>query len=161
MFSRKSDLIVPMHDRRKRRRILTLKNFGIAMAILMAAFTIISIRSELDHRNQHGSYGRLLDRRLEKVEVPEPKPVEVVGETTAVADQSAPDPMLLDPLAREQWLRVDEPQAARATSVAYPAASTDGDLAIVGGPNGVSVVRQERRKPVLSGGFGRSGSVDR
>lgn len=157
MFQKKPDLIVPMHDRRRRRRILTLKNFGIAMAVLLVAFTVISIRSEMDHRNNHG-YGRLLDRRLDHVEKPEAKPVEVIQEASPeVPDQTAADPMLIEPLEREQWLR-DETQpvvAGQATGAYIAPPATAGELTMVGGPDGVTLVRKERRRPVLSGGFGR------
>ena len=34
-------------------------------------------------------------------------------------------------------------------------ATGETDIAIVGGPEGVKIVQRERRKPVLSGGFGR------
>ncbi|HET8773422.1 MAG TPA: hypothetical protein VFP80_06515 [Thermoanaerobaculia bacterium] len=155
-MSSRPDLIVPIRDRRRRKRILTLKHFGIVMAVLAVAFVAISIRSEMRGLGPSG-YGRLFNR-----EVPpavEAKPMEVVheAEPAAVADQTHVDPMLVQPMERSQWL-VDETAATTATVVPVVNAASvrgDGDVAIVGGSDGVTVVRQERRKPVLSGGFGR------
>ncbi|HEX6098221.1 MAG TPA: hypothetical protein VF432_17975 [Thermoanaerobaculia bacterium] len=155
-MSRRPDLIVPIRDRRRRKRILTLKNFGIVTAVLLIAFVAISIRSEM-RGLRPGDYGRLFGR-----EVPapvEPKPMEVVREEPpAVTDQTQADPTLVEPMARSQWLVDDVPPATPApVTPVVTAASVRGeaDLAIVGGADGVAVVRTERRKPVLSGGFGR------
>ena len=148
------DLIVPIRDRRKRRRILTLKNFGIVVLVGMVAFVAISIRSEM-RSLQPGDYGRLFGR-----EVPppvEPKPMEVVQEEAPqpVSDQTHADPMLVEPMKRSQWL-VDDTATSTVTPVVTTAAMRgDGDVAIVGGAEGVTVVRREKRRPVLSGGFGR------
>lgn len=157
-MSHRPDLIVPIRDRRRRKRILTLKNFGIFTAVLLVAFVAISLRSEMRGLNP-GDYGRLF-----RSEVPSPveaKPMEVVREqepAPAVDDQTHADPTLVQPMARSQWL-VDESTTAAAAAVTAPVvvASVPGkaDVAIVGGTDGVTVVRQERRKPVLSGGFGR------
>jgi hypothetical protein len=70
--------------------------------------------------------------------------------------------MLVAPLAREQWLH-DGTAAVQSSAVVpvgagaqvVPPRVGDTDVVIVGGPEGVQVVRRERRKPVLSGGFGR------
>ena len=66
--------------------------------------------------------------------------------------------MLVQAAAREQWLReqtttpvvVDVPPRAAAAM-----ATGATDVVIVGGPEGVKIVQRERRKPTLSGGFGR------
>jgi hypothetical protein len=61
-------------------------------------------------------------------------------------------------MVRSQWL-VD--QAATTTTVApspvVSAAAVRGEseVVVVGGTDGVSVMRREKRRPVLSGGFGR------
>src|SRR5829696_2558563 len=117
-MSHRPDLIVPIHDRRKRKRILTLKNFGIFMAVLVVAFIAISIRSEL-RGLAPGDYGRLFRR-----EVPPPveaKPMEVVREEepAAVDDQSHADPMLVQPMARAQWL-VDDTTTTTTAPVTTP-----------------------------------------
>jgi hypothetical protein len=154
-MSHRPDLIVPIRDRRRRKRILTLKNFGIFAVVLVVAFIAISIRSEM-RSLQPGDYGRLFRR-----EVPppvEPKPMEVVSEAAPpVNDQTHADPTLLEPMERSQWL-VDDTATSTLTPVAGVSAASmrgEADVAIVGGTEGVAVVRKERRKPVLSGGFGR------
>lgn len=149
------DLIVPIRDRRQRKRYLTLRNVRNVLLVCLVAFVAISIRSELRGTGP-ASYGRLYEREL--APPPEPKPVEVVREASpAVPDQTVADPLLLAPAAREQWLRGDTTNPALGALPRAEASVARGEtrVAIVGGPEGVSVVRQERRKPVLSGGFGR------
>lgn len=160
MFRRRPDLIVPIRDRRQHKRYLTLKNFGIAMAVLTVLFIAISIRSEYGGTD-NSSFGRLVEREMPVVE--QKKPVEVVEEQSpaSVDDATHADPMLVAPMAREQWLRGDTTTDGSLTNVQpmpraeAAVASGETRVAIVGGPNGVSVVRQERRQPVLAGGFGR------
>ncbi|HEY0156845.1 MAG TPA: hypothetical protein VGF28_06075 [Thermoanaerobaculia bacterium] len=158
---RKRDLIVPIRDRRQRKRYLTLKNFGWASLAFVVLFAGISIRSEL--RGTGADYGRLFQRQID---VPlERKPVEVVREAPApVPDQTHADPTLLEPMTREQWLYGDPQAAQSATLVPPPVAAPRAEasvaagqtrVAIVGGAEGVTVVQRERRKPVLAGGFGR------
>jgi hypothetical protein len=157
---RKPDLIVPIHDRRKRRRILTLKNFGIAVIVFVVIFAVISIRSEL--RGTSADYGRLMQRELPPPVQPD-KPVEVVTEAAPqpVPDATHADPLLLAPMAREQWLQGD-PNAPTATTAAVmpraevSVATGETRVAIVGGTEGVEVVKRGRRQPVLAGGFGRN-----
>jgi hypothetical protein len=156
MNRHRPDLIVPIKDRRQRKRYLTLKNFGWFMLAAVVIFIGITIRSEMRGRPT-GDYGRLF--RGQVAADVEQKPVEVIHEAPPpVDDATHADPMLVAPAARAQILEGE--QAATAT-VAPVAASTvtqsraKGDVAIVGGPDGVAVVQQERRKPVLSGGFGR------
>lgn len=155
-MSRRPDLIVPIRDRRQRKRYLTLKNFGIVVLVMVVAFIAISIRSEM-RGLQPGDYGRLF-----RSEVPapvEPEPMEVVREELpAVDDQTHADPLLVEPMARAQWL-VDDTTSTAPTATVSPVAAAsvrgEADVAIIGGEEGVSVVRREKRRPVLSGGFGR------
>ena len=156
MLRRRPDLIVPIRDRRQRKRYLTLKNFGKAMLVLTILFIAITIRSEMRGRTP-GEFGGLFRRELPPPV--EPKPVEVVREAPPpVEDSTHADPLLVAPAARAQWL---QDEAATATVAPLPAEapsvhSSASEVAIVGGPAGVTVVRREGRpKPVLSGGFGR------
>ena len=160
MHRRRPDLIVPIRDRRQHKRYLTLRNVRNAFLVLAVLFVAITIRSELQPR-QSETFGRLFERELPKVE---PKPVEVVTEASpAVADHTAPDPMLVAPAAREQWLHDDssttsaalQPVPIAITPRLGDANGTSARIAIVGGPEGVSVVREERKRQVLRGGFGR------
>lgn len=147
------DLIVPIHDRRRRKRYLTLKNFGMFVLVLVAAFILISIRSEM-RSMQPGEYGRLFRSEVPSVE---PKPLEIVREEAPPVDeQTHADPMLTEPMVRSQWLQDETATTTIAPAAAAPTVRTgSGDVAVVGGPEGLAVVRKERTRPVLSGGFGR------
>ena len=150
------DLIVPIHDRRQRRRYLTLKNFGWATLAAGVIFVGISIYSEMRSVGP-ANYGRLVQHEISAVV--EQKPVEVVTETPSVdQEQTHADPMLVQAAAREQWLRAQETEPAVVAvppRAAAAMATGDTDVVIVGGPEGVKIVQRERRKPTLSGGFGR------
>lgn len=148
----RDDLIVPIKDRRRHRRIVTLRNTAWLSLVLLIAFLAISIRSEMRGLGER-SYGRIIEHAIPEVKQ---KPVEIVEEAPAqIEDQSAPDPLLLPPQQREHWLYGDPagPVAPTVSSAIAPAAA--GDVTIVGGPEGISIVRRERSRPVLSGGFGR------
>lgn len=156
-MGRRPDLILPIRDRRQHRRYLTLKNVAWAGGVLMLLFVVISIRSEMRGTGP-GYYGRLYERKLPVVET---RPVEVVHEEPppAVPDAAHADPMLVSAQAREQWLH-DHPTAAPVqaqTTVGLQPRAEDAEsrVAIVGGSDGVGIVEQTRRRPVLSGGFGR------
>ena len=78
-----------------------------------------------------------------------------------VSDHTAADPMLVAPAAREQWLH-ESPSTTSAAAIepvpiqgALPARTGESRFVIVGGAEGVSVVEQTRKRPVLRGGFGR------
>ncbi|MEO8380276.1 MAG: hypothetical protein ABI779_11485 [Acidobacteriota bacterium] len=156
MFRRRPDLIVPIRDRRQHRRYLTLKNFGWVSLAAVLIFMGISIRSEMRRPTPHG-YGKLVDR--ETTSDVKRRPVEVVTEApVAVTDAAAADPMLVGAASRAQLLQGDVPPATPVAPIVSAAAVSPqgrGDVTIVGGPEGVQILRKERRKPVLSGGFGR------
>ncbi len=162
MTRSRPDLIVPIRDRRQSRRFLTVRNAGISFAVLVMLFLGISIYSEIGPRGAGSTFGRLLERELPKVES---KPLEVVTEAgPPVDDHTAPDPMLVAPAAREQWLHDSstvaaastiEPVAAPPVAVSSRSAAADTSVAIVGGPEGVSIVEKKRKQPLLTGGFGR------
>lgn len=150
-------------ERRQRPRIITLRNFGIASAVAIVAFVGISIRSEYRGRNVDGDYGRLYGSQVGKQEMTVKNP-EVVVEDPGISDNAHADPMLTAAAAREQYLydktrpagAVAEP--VQATIVPTPAQtrSGEGDVAIVGGPEGVTVVKTDASTtPKLSGGIFR------
>jgi hypothetical protein len=160
MPGRRPDLIVPIKDRRQHKRYLTLKNFGLLMIVLVVLFVIITVRSEM-RGLKPGDYGQLFGR---EAAVPiEQKPIEVVREAPPpVDDATHADPMLVTPAARAQWLQ-DDTATTTVAPVPAPVAVTTADIrggradvAVVGGPDGVAVVRTEKKKPLLSGGFGRN-----
>ena len=142
-MSRRPDLIVPIRDRRQRKRYLTLKNFAIFVLVMLAAFVAISTYSEM-RSIPTGNYGRLFRREVPPP--PPPKPMEVVSEAPVTDHTQA---ILVDTTARQQWIEGD------LTPTTIEPVRGDQDVAIVGGAEGVIVVRRERRRPQLSGGFGR------
>ena len=158
MRRHRPDLIVPIRDRRRRRRLLTVRNVTIASAALVVVFAAITIRSEL--RDQPPSE-RLWSRGVVPVEQ---KPVEIVREERPeIEDHMAADPMLVAPAAREQWLHSEPTTAAavdpeRVADAVARQKDADSRVTIVGGPGGVAVVQRDRQEPVLRGGFGRSPS---
>lgn len=158
MQLRKRDLIVPIRDRRSRKRYLTLRNARNVTLVLAVVFIGITIRSEMQSPAPD-SFGRLLERGMPAAQ---PKPAEVVKEAPPpIDDHTVPDPMLVAPMAREQWLHGDSTATTSAsiepigTPVNLAPNAGDSRVTIVGGPEGVRLERQQRRRQVLRGGFGR------
>lgn len=161
----KSKRLVPIRDRRQRKRILTLKNFGIAAGVSVVVFAGISIYSEIGRKGTEGDYGRLLGRQIQPAEPKQPN-LEVVLEAPIV-DETAADPMLLAPAAREQYLGTYDQTIAALVPVT--SASTAGPqdfvkptpilgqngerLTVVGDSNGVGLVVEKQERPALSGGI--------
>ena len=144
-------------ERRKRKRILTLKNAGWAAVVLFVAIVAVSIQSEMRH-GVSGGYGRLLGKQVATDSVAKPK-FDVVKEAP-VADETAADPLLIAPAAREQDLGVTNgaiQQAATNVTTAQPLdAPRGGHVAIVGGADGVTIARGTgETRPVLAGGIFR------
>ena len=160
-------LIVPIRDRRRGRRILTLKNFGIALAVAAVLFAALTVASEL-RRPKAGEYGRLVAREVPTAEI-QPQTREIVAEAP-VPDETAADPMLVTSQARAQYLGVEQTPAAiqPAAVLPQPAAVEDfpsrqpvlgrehGKVAIVGDSTGVALVTESTgREHKLSGGYFR------
>ena len=166
MSSRKPELIVPVRDRRQRRRILTLKNFRNAAVALIALLAIVTIYAKFRTPKTADDYGRLYKGQIKIPDVAA-KPPEIVHEAGPIADSDGADPTLLSAAARAQYLGADsnvpaQTTTATATSALTPAqaqtASTvqkDERVTIVGGTEGVSIVKENRERPVLGGGFGK------
>ena len=155
----KSEPALPFPDRRRHKRILTVTHVLGAMLVVLVLFAAFSIRSEMRGRNAT-DYGRLVTRFL-PTETPAPKPVEVVTEKEPVLDEISADPLLLEPAARAQFLGdttlepVAVPQPV-APPPPQPVIEKGERVVIVGGTEGVAVVRDERPKlPKLGGGFGK------
>ena len=157
-MSRRPDLIIPIRDRRQGRRILTLKNFYKAAIVAIVLFAGLTIYFDIRHPRSNGDYGRLFGKQVsgQVPEVTKP-PVDVVKEAP-VPDQTAADPLLVAAQAREQYLGnptlTPAPMAADVMTTP-PATNSDG-TAVVGGPNGVTIVRgKTNAKPTLQGGIFR------
>ena len=152
------ELIVPIRDRRRHRRILTLKNFRNALLVLVALFAVITIEANLRRPKQSDDFGRLYGRQLPSATAVPKKP-EIVYEAAPIADANSADPMLVAPAAREQILLGSNAQRPTATvapiAQTAPVMASSARMTIVGGPEGVSIVEQSEARPVLSGGFMR------
>jgi hypothetical protein len=164
-MKRKPELIVPIRDRRSRRRIFTLKNFAKAALVAVIVFVLLSFDW---HRPMSRDYGRLFAHQVAPVETAKPQtPVVVEGK---VEDQTSIDPLLIAPAAREQALGVNINLPPRETatiapaSIAAPIAPTiepeapratgTRGVVIVGDANGVAIVKSTpAQPPVLSGGI--------
>jgi hypothetical protein len=160
----KPGLIVPIRDRRQRRRILTLKNFRNAFLVALALFAGLTITAHVRNRNAPADeYGRLYGKQIPRAEIA-PKPVEIIHESQ-IADADAADPMLVQAQARAQLLQADSnvptappPLTTAGAMTATPAAKRaagDEHVTIVGGPEGVTLVKKSTDRPELGGGFGR------
>jgi hypothetical protein len=157
---RKQPLIVPIRDRRQRRRYLTLRNFRNVLIVATVLFLAVTIYSEL-RGPRSGDYGRLYSSELPPV--PTPKPMSVVREAVphTVEDHTHADPTLVEPMAREQWLHTEAsatttvPAVTGAPIVTVQTPRAGDDVTISGGPEGLVITRGQRRREVLAGGFGR------
>lgn len=157
MTSSRPDLVVPVRDRRQHRRILTLRNFGLALLAFVAIFAGITITANLRKPSSTG-YGRLYGPRVQPLAAVERKP-EVIREGQ-ITDAAGADPTLVAAQARSQILMAEDPtqpQPVIAPQGSAPLIGHDatGRLVVVGGPEGVKLVQQQGTKPVLGGGFGR------
>ena len=157
------DLIVPIRDRRSRKRILTLKNFRYAAIAIAVLFVALTIQSDL-RRHRGDGYGRLFGKQVSGQPDVVAQKVEVVHEAP-VPDQTAADALLLAPAAREQYLGIDstnmprpvvnvDPALSRITPAGEPAPRAA--VTIVGGPEGVTITQANTTpRPTLSGGIFR------
>ncbi len=156
------ELNILNRDRRAHRRILTLKNARLVVLGLMLLTAGVVLYARRQHGNA-GDYGRLFGKQITQPQVQAPRHPDVVTEAP-VPDQTAADPLLVAPAAREQYLGVDQQTGAPAQApavLATPApnaiAIQQGDrVAVVGDASGVSIARTTgAATPKLRGGFGR------
>lgn len=156
--------IVPVHDRREHVRILTLRNFGWALLVVVVAFAGIDVVSHMRVPRSE-DFGRLFQRHIGAEPVVARRVPEVVTEEP-VPDQTAADPLLLEPAERSQYLVTTTiAPPTQTTSSAPPPASLEpitparapGDrVAIVGDSTGVSIATPAKdNRPKLSGGIFR------
>jgi hypothetical protein len=156
----KTAVVVPVRDRRQRRRILTLKNFWKAALVIIAIFAGITIEANLRHPKTT-DYGRLYGNRVQQTSTVSRKQ-EIVQEGQ-INDATAADPTLVGAQARAQILtgEADKPltQTAPAGPVPTlpptPVQDSAGRYVVTGGPEGVTLVQKNNAKPVLGGGFGK------
>ena len=160
------ELNVPNRDRRAHRRILTLKNARLVVLALVLVTVGVVLFARRGHGNA-GDYGRLFGKQVTQPQVQAPRHHDVVTEAP-VPDQTAADPLLVAPAAREQYLGVDQQPGAPAQASAVPVtpapkavAIQQGErVAVVGDASGVSIARTTGgATPKLRGGFGRPQEV--
>jgi hypothetical protein len=154
------DLIVPIRDRRSRKRVITWKNFGYAAIALVVVFAALTIQSDLRHSKSDG-YGRLFGKQVSGQPEVVPQKVDIVREAP-VPDESSADPLLLAPAAREQYLGVNSsnmpqpPVVNSSLMPTQPVQTQTGATSIVGGPEGVTITKNPApQRPTLSGGIFR------
>lgn len=158
MISR-PDLIVPVRDRRHRKRVLTLKNLRIALLVFAVLVVAVTIQSDFRHPKR-GDYGRLFGKQVSGQPVVAPQKVDVVREAP-VPEQPSADPLLIAAAAREQYLGTDTPLPPPAVvdggvMPVQPLDAPRGNVNIVSGPGGVTIVRgQAAKRPTLAGGIFR------
>jgi hypothetical protein len=134
-------------ERRRRVRILTLKNLGIAAIAIVVLLIGANLLSEA-RKTHRGEYGALFNHELGKTETIAPRKIEIVTEAP-VPDHTAADPLLIEPAVRQaQYL--DVKPAPATVPAPLPAKSS---IAISGDAGAISVVAPPRR--LLKGGFGR------
>ncbi|HUP65077.1 MAG TPA: hypothetical protein VM557_07340 [Thermoanaerobaculia bacterium] len=151
--------IGPPRDRRRRRRLLTKRNVGITLAVLLVAFLGISLYFE--SKSPSDGYGRLYRERSMATELPEPKPFEVVQETD-IHERRGANPLLVEGMRRQEILGVEPGMLEKQHGVRtreeeqrillerMGEGSLQGrqtpdmtDVRIVGGPEGVEVQRKD------------------
>jgi hypothetical protein len=127
-------------ERRQHIRILTLKNFAKFLGIVAVFFAGLSI--EYINRDTRDDYGRLVRKEIPRNDDVRPQPPQVVTEGPVVADQTAADPLLLAPAARQQ-----EFLSTTAVTPVVPAEP----------PQGTIVIRRAheapKQQPILAGGI--------
>lgn len=148
---------VPILDRRRGKRYLTLRNLGILTLVALAVLAVFNIRSEMRNTSSGEEFGRLYGREMKKAPNPTPLPV-TEAEVAPVDEAAGADPFNLDAARREQMLgtpTLERIPLLEPADAITPPPSQESGVAIIGGPDGVVLHRDERARPVLGGGFGR------
>ncbi len=147
-----------MIERRKHRRIITLKNFRWLLVLLVLFLAGLSLDISL-RGAPAGDFGRLYRKQIKRAEGVKPRPP-IVAEAPAVPDHTAADPLLLAPAAREQEFLSTTMTPAEPRPVPIGATVTmetrgSSGVNIVGDPGGVTIVRtgENAKRPLLAGGI--------
>jgi hypothetical protein len=153
-MARRPDLIVPIRDRRTRKRILTLRNFGWAALAGVLVFAGLTIESSMRNPKSDGEYGRLFGKQVSGQAPAVAKAAPDIVREAPVPDQTAADPTLVDAAARAQILEAQPLTPPVPAPVAVPAPVLGTDVSIVGDANGVRLTRTDSAaRPKLSGGI--------
>ncbi len=153
-MARRPDLIVPIRDRRTRKRILTLRNFGWAALAGVLVFAGLTIESSMRNPKSDGEYGRLFGKQVSGQAPAVAKAAPDIVREAPVPDQTAADPTLVGAAARAQMLEAQPLTPPVPAPVAVPAPVLGTDVSIVGDANGVRLTRTDSAaRPKLSGGI--------
>ncbi len=152
----------PERDRRRRRRILTKRNVGITILVLVLAFMAISIWSEVSDKARFGK-GRLYSSRTKIPELAPRAAYEVVPEQEISSSRGA-DPLLLESSRREQLLGVEPGMLERQNGInpdapmldvndsslggamGRPVETSTAEVKITGGPEGVRIEQKKEQR---------------
>jgi len=152
------DLIVPIRDRRRGKRILTLKNVRNAALITIGLIVAFFVVAEIRQPKSKDDYGRLFGQQV-AVPAPEVKPTQQIVTEGPIPDQDHADPTLLSAAAREQYLGVTPGAPLAPTSTVEPPVQPPATLAnskhvaIVGDANGVAISTSTQPRETLGGGI--------
>lgn len=159
------DLVVPIRDRRQRKRYLTLKNLRNALIVIAVVAAGLTAWSAF-HGKKTDGYGRLVATQVGSTETVERKAPPLIVQEAPISDQTAVDPLLVNSNARAQilggtssaQLPVAAPvQTPTGVGTMPPSLRTNPGrgATIVGGADGVTLVRPTGKatdRPVLQGG---------
>ena len=152
------DLIVPIRDRRRGKRILTLKNVRNAALITIGLVVAFLVVAEIRQPKSKDDYGRLFGQQV-AVPAPAVKPTQQIVTEGSIPDQDHADPTLLSAAAREQYLGVTPGIPLVPTTTVEPAQPPPATLtnnkhvAIVGDANGVAISTSTQPRETLGGGI--------
>jgi len=145
-------------ERRKRFRIMTLKNLGFALIALLVLLAAANVISEM-RPARHGDYGRLVLRERPKEVTPKYAPMVVheaevpdvtpYGGAVSLDVEEAPGMAVVSPAPPLKPARADVASVMRG-------ATTGSRVTITGGADGVRVeTAAKNAAPKLSGGIFR------
>lgn len=138
-------------DRRKHVRILTIRNFGRALLVLLVVVAAANVISEM-RGPRHGEYGRLT-MTAEPVVVKHPA---VVTEAEVQDETPTMPPSSLVSVAPPSPAAIQAANLTGAAAGAPPSKAISDHVSIVGGPDGIHVETAQRdATPKLSGGIFR------
>ena len=109
--------IGPQRDRRRHKRVMTLKNGGWFLLAVAVVFGLLQIGSEF-RKPAEGNFGALYQKRTAPVEPATRRPIEIVSEQP-VPEQKGIDPLLLDGVNRSMYLgapTLDAPRLLASTT---------------------------------------------
>jgi hypothetical protein len=138
-----------MIERRKHRRIVTLKNFGWFMIVALLVLGAMNVVSE--HRAPRDDYGRLTKRELSRTPVSSTRAPEVVHEAPVVEAEGRAD-ALVRPGGETALL---EPPPPSNTATQQPSNlqnhQASKSISITGDESGITITTPAHK---LRGGFG-------